>query len=197
MKRSLSHPTFLASLAVSAVILVLAMFEPHLFNLFSLDPTPTRQGQYWRIFTANFVHFGWAHTLMNTAALILCTLALLSEMTLQKYVYLLLSSCLVVGLGIYWFNPEYQPYAGLSGAIHGLIVAGLIQTRAYPLWIKATGLLLIMGKLLQENLPGYEATDLQQLIPATVAVESHVYGAIAGAAFALGDGLIQLKKRKP
>ncbi len=196
MKRSLSNPPLLASLALGAVILVLTMFESHLFNTLSLDPTHTSQGQYWRIFTANFVHFGWAHTLMNTAALVLCTLALLSEMSLQKYVSLLLVCCLAVGLGIYWFNPEYQPYAGLSGAIHGLIVAGLIQTRAYPLWIKITGLLLIMGKLLQENLPGYEATDLQQLIPAAVAVESHVYGAIAGAAFALGDGLIQLKKRK-
>lgn len=196
MKKTFSNPVILASFIIGIMMLVLTAFEPYLFNSLSLDPTRTTQGEYWRILTANLVHFGWAHTLMNTVALVLCTVALLSEESLQKYLWLLLFCCLAVGLGIFWLNPEYNPYAGLSGAIHGLIVAGLLQTRAYPLWIKITGLVLISGKLVQENLPGYEATDLQQLIPAAVAVESHVYGAIAGAVFALGDKLIQHNKRK-
>lgn len=177
-------------------MLLLTVLDAHLFSSLSLDAEKVISGEYWRILTANFVHFGWAHTLMNVAAFVLCTAALLSEISPLKYLSLLLICCLTVGIGIYWFNPEYRPYAGLSGAIHGLIVAGLIQTRAYPLWIKIVGLLLIMGKLIQENLPGYTATDLQQLIPAAVAVESHMYGAIAGAVFALGDGLLQLKNRK-
>lgn len=188
--------TVFVSIALSAVMLILTTAEANLFHWLSLEPLRVNAGEYWRILTANFVHFGWAHTLMNVAALLLCTLALLGELSLAKYLSLLMVSCLSVGAGIYWFNPEYQPYAGLSGAIHGLVFAGLIQTRAYPLWVKITGLLLITGKLVQENLPGYEATDLQQLIPAAVAVESHLYGTIAGAAFALGDKLIQLMKRK-
>lgn len=180
-----------------SLMLLLTAFENPLFTLLSLNPNQVSTGEYWRILTANFVHFGWAHTLMNVAALLLCTLALLSEISLTKYLCLFLLCCLSVGLGIYWLNPQYHPYAGLSGAIHGLVFAGLIQTRAYPWWIKIGGLLLAIGKLVQENLPGYVATDLQQLIPAAVAVESHVYGAMAGAAFALGDELIQFMKRKP
>ncbi len=189
--------TVFVSIALSAIMLIFTTAEANLFYWLSLEPLQVNAGEYWRILTANFVHFGWAHTLMNVAALLLCTLALLSEVSLAKYLSLLLVCCLSVGAGIYWLNPEYQPYAGLSGAIHGLVIAGLIQARAYPLWIKIGGLLLVMGKLVQENLPGYEATDLQQLIPAAVAVESHVYGAIAGATFALGDELIQFMKRKP
>lgn len=196
MKNTFYSPSFFISLMLSAVILVLAGFESSVFSLLSLDPLKTAEGQYWRLLTANFVHFGWAHTLMNSAALVLCTLALQSELSIKKYLLLVLICCLGVGSGIFLFAPQYQPYAGLSGVIHGLIVAGLIQTRAYPLWIKILGLLIVMGKLVQENLPGYTATDLQQLIPAVVAVESHVYGAIAGAAFALGDGLIQQRRRK-
>lgn len=196
MKNSLYSPAFFTSLILSVLILLFAWFDAGIFTTLSLDSIKTAEGEYWRILTANFVHFGWVHTLMNVAALLLCTLALLNELPLIKYLSLLLICCLAVGTGIYWFNPEYQPYAGLSGAIHGLIFAGLIQTRAYPLWIKIGGLLLALGKLLQENLSGYEATGLQQLIPAAIAVESHVYGAIAGAAFALGDELIQLIKRK-
>lgn len=183
-------------LILSSVMLCFTALEAQLFPILSLDANNISKGEYWRILTANIVHFGWVHTLMNVAALLLCTIALLNELSPIKYLSLLLICCLAVGTSIYWFNPEYRPYAGLSGAIHGLIFAGLIQTRVYPMWIKIAGLLLIMGKLVQENLPGYEATDLQQLIPAAVAVESHVYGAIAGAAFALGDEFIQLIKRK-
>lgn len=197
MKPITFTPTTYANIVFSAIALLLATAEANLFNTLSLEPLRVNAGEYWRILTANFVHFGWAHTLMNVAALLLCTLALLSEISLTKYLCLFLLCCLSVGLGIYWLNPQYQPYAGLSGAIHGLVFAGLIQTRAYPWWIKIGGLLLAMGKLVQENLPGYVATDLQQLIPAAVAVESHVYGAMTGAAFALGDELIQFMKRKP
>lgn len=196
MKPLLLTPTLSMSLLLVSLICTLTLFDIQVFDILNLDATKVSKGEYWRILTANFVHFGWAHTLMNVAALLLCTLALLSEASVTKYLGLLLVSCLAVGTGIYWFNPEYQPYAGLSGAIHGLVVAGLIQTRTYPLWIKAGGLLLVVGKLFQENQPGYEATDLQQLIPAAVAVESHVYGAIAGAAFALVSKLIQLMNRK-
>lgn len=177
-------------------MVMLTAFEKPLFPLLSLESIHVSHGEIWRLVTANFVHFGWAHTLMNVAALLLCTQALLNELSLIKYLSLLLTCCLAVSAGIYWFNPEYRPYAGLSGAIHGLVFAGLIPTRAYPLWVKITGLLLITGKLVQENLPGYEATDLQQLIPAAVAVESHVYGAIAGATFALISEFIQLMNRK-
>jgi rhomboid family GlyGly-CTERM serine protease len=197
MKPITFTPAVFASIALSTIMLILTTADASIFNWLSLEPLQVSAGEYWRLLTANFVHFGWAHTLMNVAALLLCTLALLSEISLTKYLGLLLLCCMTVGIGIYWFNPEYQPYAGLSGAIHGLVIAGLIQTRVYPQWIKIGGLLLVMGKLAQENLPGYEATDLQQLIPAAVAVESHVYGAIAGAALALGDELIQFTKRKP
>lgn len=197
MRFKLQYPSSaLASVVLSIIMLTLTTFQNTLFDAFSLYAAKVSSGEYWRIFTASFVHFGWAHTLMNIAALVLATAALFSEVRPAKYLLLLSSSCIAVGLGIFCFNPEYQPYAGLSGAIHGLVVAGLLQTHAYPLWVRAGGIALVAGKLVQENLPGYEATDLQQLIPAAVAAESHVYGAIAGAAFALGDAFIQSLRRK-
>lgn len=189
--------TTFSSVVLSIIMLTLTTFQNTLFDPLSLYATKVSSGEYWRIFTANFVHFGWAHTLMNTTALVLATAALFNEARPAKYLLLLLTCCIAVGLGLFCFNPEYQPYAGLSGAIHGLVIAGLIQTRAYPFWVRAGGIALVVAKLVQENLPGYQATDLQQLIPAAVAVESHVYGAIAGAVFAVGDTIIQSIKRKP
>lgn len=185
MKKYFSNHTVLTSLALSAIILMLALFESYFFNILSLNPQKTSEGQYWRLLTANFVHFGWIHTVMNVAALILCTFALLSEISPLKYLCLLAICCLTVGAGIYWFNPEYQPYAGLSGAIHGLIVAGILLTRDYPLWVRVLAGVILTGKLINENNGHYEANDLQMLIDVKIAVESHLYGAIGGLAFAV------------
>jgi rhomboid family GlyGly-CTERM serine protease len=188
-------PGFYFCIALSALMLLLTALENSAFPSLSLEADNVINGEYWRLLTANFVHFGWAHTLMNIAAFGLCSLVFFNELPVKIYSLLLLWCCLGVGVGVFFFSPEYSPYAGLSGAIHGLIVAGLIQTRAYPLWIKVGGLILLAGKLIQENLPGYQATDLQELIPVAIAVESHVYGAIAGVLFAGGDWLLIRLKR--
>jgi len=177
-------------------MLCLTAFEKPLFALLSLDAAKIANGEYWRLLTANIVHFGWVHTLMNVAALLLCALAFFTEYSLKKFSLLLLWCCMAVGIGIYTFNPEYSPYAGLSGALHGLIVAGVLQTRAYPLWIRVIALGLVVAKLIQENSAGYTATDLQELIPVAVAIESHAYGAIAGLIFVGIDWLLPRLKRK-
>lgn len=177
-------------------MLLLTAFENPLFPLLSLEPTRVSAGEFWRLLTANLVHFGWMHTLMNAAALLLCALAFFTDYSLKKFSLLLLWCCVGVGVGIYSFNPEYSPYAGLSGAIHGLIVAGLLQARVYPIWIRVAALGLVLAKLVQENSADYQATDLQALLPVAVAVESHLYGAIAGLVFAGSDWLFQHFKRK-
>lgn len=181
---------------LSVVMLCLTALENPLFPLLSLEAARVESGEVWRLLSANLVHFGWAHTLMNVGALLLCALAFFTDTSLIKFSLLLLWCCLAVGMGIFLLNPEYVPYAGLSGALHGLIVAGLLQTRAYPFWVRTVALVLVAVKLGQENSAGYEATDIQQLIPAAVAVESHVYGAIAGVIFAGSDWLLTQLKRK-
>lgn len=186
----------LSLVIVFCALIIMLSTNPRVFEVLALYSDAVNHGQWWRLLTANLVHFGWAHTLMNTAALLLCTLAFFSDCTVKKFSILLIWCCLSVGVGIYFLNPEYTPYAGLSGAIHGLIVAGLLQTRVYPVWIRVIGLSLIAAKLIQENSSDYEATDLQALIPAAVAVEAHVYGAIAGALFAAGDLLFTKSKKR-
>ena len=197
MKKTSLTLTLITSVVISIALIVLAIFEGALFDLLSLNPDKVMSGEIWRLLTSNFVHFGWAHTAMNTAAFLLCTLAFFTDGSTKKFLSLFCWCGLCVGLGIYLLNPEYTPYAGLSGVIHGLIVAGLLQTHAYPIWIRLIGLGLVIAKLIQENLPGYQATDLQTLIPAAVAVESHLYGAIAGLLFIAGNWLfVQFQRGK-
>lgn len=182
-------------LILSVLMLCLTAMDTLVFGTLSLEPAKVSTGEVWRLLTGNFVHFGWLHTCMNAAALLLCVLAFFAEYSLKKFSLLLLWCSASVGVGIYLFNPEYSPYAGLSGAIHGLIVAGLLQTRAYPMWIRVIALGLVTAKLIQENSAGYEATDLQALLPVAVAVESHIYGALAGLVFVGSDFFLQRFKR--
>lgn len=186
---------FFACLFLIGLLIASTSVSHLLFDNLSLYSEKVNQGEYWRLLTANFVHFGWIHTAMNAAALLLCVLAFFTDYSLKHFSFLLIWCCAGVGLGIYFLNLEYSPYAGLSGAIHGLIVAGLLQTRAYPLWIRVIVLSLLVAKLVDENGADYAATELQALLPVAVAVESHLYGALAGLAFAGVEWLLQRIKR--
>src|SRR6187402_592790 len=149
-------PNLYLCIFLSILMLLLTALENPLFPLLSLEATKVANGELWRLLTANLVHFGWAHTLMNIAAFLLCSFTFFNDVRFKKYGLLLLWCCLAVGCGVFFFSPEYSPYAGLSGAIHGLIVAGLLQARAYPMWIRVISLGLVVAKLVQENSAGYE-----------------------------------------
>src|SRR4051794_32709033 len=112
-------PTVYLCIALGFLMLLLTALENPLFPLLTLEAAKITDGEYWRILSANFVHFGWAHTLMNTAALLLCSFAFFAHYPVKKFSLLLFWCCLAVGVAIYVFSPEYSPYAGLSGAIHG------------------------------------------------------------------------------
>lgn len=171
------------SIAIGLLIALLAVLSSWAFPLLSLDRTQVAQGEVWRILTSNFVHFGWAHTLMNLAAFILCALALLSSFSAIRFISLILFCCVTVGTGIYFLNPEYQIYAGLSGTIHGLIIAGLLLNKRHAYWVNGIFIVFTFAKIIYEHQTGYHQTQLQELLPVAVAYDAHLYGAIAGLLF--------------
>ncbi len=188
--------SFAINLIVGAIIIFFASADK-LFPLLSLTRVQVAQGELWRLVTSNFVHFGWPHTLMNLAAFLLCALALLNSFPARQLLGLIFCCCLSVGLGVYYFNPEYGTYAGLSGAIHGFIVAGLLRNKHHPAWLNAILIGLVFVKIIYEHRPDYQATYLQTLMPVPVAYDAHLYGAITGLVFGLGHWLMIWIKRKP
>ena len=173
------------SCLIAGLIIIFALLPDLSFPLLSLERTKVAEGQIWRLLTSNFVHFGWAHTLMNFAAFLLCAYALLNQLSIRQYLILIIFCCASVGIGVYSFNPEYETYAGLSGAIHGFIVAGLILNKRHHYLFNATFVALLFAKIFYEQQPGYKATELQNLLPVPVAYDAHFYGALAGLLFGL------------
>jgi rhomboid family GlyGly-CTERM serine protease len=178
-------PTEFFCIALSALMLALTASGISVFEALNLYATKIQEGEVWRLLTANMVHFGWAHTLMNLAAFLLCCYAFFDRYPIQQFIFLLLISFLSVGLGIFFLNPLYTPYAGLSGAIHGLVAAGILLTREYPVWLRWSAGILLAGKLAHENSGYFEATGLQKIIGTQIATESHLYGALGGLTYTL------------
>jgi rhomboid family GlyGly-CTERM serine protease len=196
MKLFNSSASLALNISVVGLIVIFAAATDALFPLLSLVRVQVEQGEFWRLFTSNFVHFGWPHALMNLAAFILCALALLNNIPVKQLLGLIVFCCLSVGVGVYYLSPEYGTYAGLSGAIHGFIIAGLMRNKRHPYWLNAIFIALVFAKIIYEHQPDYQATHLQTLMPVPVAYDAHMYGAIAGLFFGLSHWLSIWTKRK-
>jgi rhomboid protease GluP len=100
------------------------------------------QGQWWRLVSAIFVHIGVIHLLFNSYALIF--IGPLLEELLGRERFLVI----YVGTGVFGFvvsnayNHPAHVTAGASGAIFGLIGAGIILSRKWAAW----------GSILKEQL---------------------------------------------
>jgi rhomboid family GlyGly-CTERM serine protease len=194
MRLSKSHSkittNILVSLLVGLAVFVCAIFPDTSFPLLSLERAKVNDGELWRIFSSNFVHFGWTHTVMNVAAFAIAAFILIDSVSPARFICLITACCFSVGVGIYYLNPEYGVYAGLSGSIHGFLIAGLMLNKRHLYWINGIFVTLILGKIFYEHQTDYQATELQDLLPVPVAYDAHLYGAIAGLVFGAAALLI-------
>jgi rhomboid protease GluP len=103
------------------------MSDNVLDTLGAMQPDVLQTHEFYRLFTANFLHYGYAHVTMNMLALLI--LGPFVEFSLGRVVYLLLY--LVSGVGVmvtvlflqlhHWMEPD--TLVGASGAIMAIIGA--------------------------------------------------------------------------
>lgn len=84
-------------------------------------------GQWWRLFTAMFVHFGWAHLGANTFGLIVFGSRVEKYLGRIAFCLIYLLAGLLGSVFSIFISTAYS--AGASGAIYGLIGALFIFTR--------------------------------------------------------------------
>jgi len=172
---------------ITLLVLGLSLLDKTHFDLLTTSPRIMSHHEYWRWLTSNFVHFGWAHSIVDALGFALVSIVFFYSISTKRYLGLLLFCCLAVGIFISILSPDILYYAGLSGAIHGLLIAGCFYATHFPLWKRLIILIITIGKILQEQLPGYDINPVANIMPVPIAIDAHLIGAIAGLLFFLLD----------
>lgn len=91
-------------------------------------PLVQASGEYYRLFTSMFMHFGFEHLMNNMLILIVMGFILEPQLGTVRYLILYLFSGLggnAISAGWEWLTNDYAVSAGASGAIFG-VIGGLL-----------------------------------------------------------------------
>lgn len=155
-----------------------------------------RDGQAWRLVTGHLLHLGWPHFALNAAGLVLVWTLVGSAYRPAAWIAIFLASIATIDLGLWLFNPALQWYVGLSGALHGVLAAGLVTSFRQPRIETTILAIVLLGKLAWEQfsgpLPGSEGSSGGPVI-----VDAHLYGAIGGLLAGLWSWQIRVRRLRP
>lgn len=150
-----------------------------LVSSFQFDRQQIDNGNYMSLLTGHMVHLNWMHWSLNMAGLVIVAVFFSLYGSILDWLFVLVFSALVTGLGLYWFQPEVIWYVGLSGVLHGLFIYGAIREIRYYPFSGYVLVLLLSGKLFWEYLNG-ALPGSEEMTGGHVIVAAHLYGALAG-----------------
>jgi len=113
----------------------------------------TLSGDWWRLITCVFLHFGIIHLAMNSYALYMAGVYLEPMLGKTKYIIAYLATGIFASLASLWWHSEAVNSAGASGAIFGLygIFLALLFTNLIPKQMRSS-LLQSIGVFVVFNL---------------------------------------------
>ncbi|MCB1842397.1 MAG: rhomboid family intramembrane serine protease [Halioglobus sp.] len=191
-------------LSLAGFLLVYAVGSSTLVGYFTFNTLEMRNGQmvlgdmggqYWRLVTPIFLHFGWLHIVFN--ALWLWELGKRVEAVIGHFNLLML--CLVIAVVSNVSQSVYGGgalFGGMSGVVYGLLgfawVAPLLQPR-WPIQPQPVIMLFMVGWLVACMAGVVEALGF-----GSIANAAHLGGLISGAVLgALFGGLSRSASDKP
>lgn len=168
--------------AVTALLLLAAILQVSgLAPMLRYSRDAIAAGEIWRLITAHLMHLGAAHFALNAMGTVLAAALVGAQLRPLAWAWVWLVCALSVSGGLWWLHPDIGWYVGMSGVLHGLIVAGAVtglgdyRERLFA----AAVLVAIAAKLGWEQwsgaMPGTAA-----LAGGSVITEAHLYGAVGG-----------------
>ena len=170
---------FALPLIIALLVMGLALGGESATLLLRFERINIENGEIWRLLTANFVHLGWSHALLNIAGLALIWSLFGHRLSQTGWSIILISSLLGTTLGLLLFNPTLSWYVGLSGALHGLFIAGCVAEIKLKYRFGIVLLVILVGKILWEQFQG-PLPGTSDAAGGPVIVDAHLYGALAG-----------------
>jgi membrane associated rhomboid family serine protease len=124
-------------------------------------------GEWWRLGTAMFLHYGVLHLLLNMTLLWQLGRYLEEKLGPIRFTALYLLAGLGGNVAAYLFTAQNQPAAGASTAIFGLVLAMIVVNRRLQLDISALIPMLVVNLLFTFTVPN-------------VSVAGHLGGLVVG-----------------
>ncbi|WP_353074105.1 rhomboid family intramembrane serine protease [Amycolatopsis carbonis] len=129
-------------------------------------------GEWWRIFTSGFVHFGIIHIAANMFSLWMMGRALEQVFGKARYTALYFVSMLGASVAVLLFDNPFQVSGGASGALFGLMgcyAVIVVKLKLNPSWLLVS---LAINAYITFSIPG-------------ISILAHVGGLITGALVAV------------
>lgn len=138
------------------------------------------QGQWWRLYTAHFVHLNLHHGLMNVLGFWACCYFFHDVYRWPHFLVWLLVGPWVVGLAMWWLDASIPHYVGLSGLLYGWLMLAIVAGFFTQPLLHALGFVVLAGRLVWEQTPNYNVDYLLNSIGGVVYVNAHLYGGLFG-----------------
>ena len=100
-------------------------------------------GQWWRLFSAIFIHAGIIHLLFNSYALIFIGPLLEESLGKERFLIFYLTTGALGFVLSNWYYPPTLVTVGASGAIFGMIGAAIVLSRRWSTWGSMMGQQLV------------------------------------------------------
>ena len=170
-------------IALTSIVVLLMVCEPWSSSELMFDRDLIDSGQYWRLFSAHFVHLSLPHMLGNLLGVALLAYVAGPYLNNALGASLLVWCVLWVGVGLYIYADYLERYVGLSGIQHGLILVAPFVSKYYSRKIAYCFLVLVLAKVLWEQSPWYDDMALIDTIGGRVEANAHLLGVVAGLSF--------------
>ncbi|EAR08194.1 rhomboid family intramembrane serine protease [Reinekea blandensis] len=132
-------------------------------------------GQWWRLGTSIFVHFGLMHLVFNSVSTLFLGRFLEPLLGHVAFIVVFLTTGLCASMASYVFNKEVYS-AGASGAVFGLfglfivlVLSNLVRPEVRNEWLKSIGVILVINLGMGLVLPVDNAAHLGGLASGLVA----------------------------
>jgi len=165
-----------ALLVVLALILALAGTGPRGREALDYQRSELAQHQWWRLFSAHWVHLSWQHALLNCVGLALLWVLFAREFSPRRWLWILLLSTASIDAGLWFLRPGIEWYLGASGVLHGALAAGACALYRRGDGLGAAVVLLLVAKLVYEQQSG--GSVFAQNLP--LVADAHLFGALGG-----------------
>jgi membrane associated rhomboid family serine protease len=163
--RAIITPVLIAINVLAYVVTVFQSGSPMnndrsgFFTATSMIPELTAQGEWWRILTSGFMHFGLIHLALNMAVLYVVGTNVEQELGRLRFSAVYFLSLLGGSASAFYFGTVCQELAGASGAVFGLMGALLIlwkrQRRDISTIVVVVGINLVSNLFTNASLLGH------------------------------------------